>query len=70
MQKRLFYHKYKTDSTYDIREITMEQRANIKFFVKLGQTFTETLTMLRKAYGNKALSRISVRIVCETSWSV
>jgi len=34
----------------------MEQRANIKFCIKtLSKTFTETLAMLREAYGDKAL---------------
>jgi len=52
----LFYHKYhKTDNCDTRREITMEQRANIKFYVKLDKTFTEILTMLQEAYKNKAL---------------
>ena len=38
----------------------MEQRKSIKFCVKLGKTFTETLEMLRKAYGDPALSRTTV----------
>ena len=38
----------------------MEQRASIKFCVKLGKTFTETLEMLRKAFGDQALSRTTV----------
>jgi len=33
----------------------MEQRANIKFYVKLSKTFTETLVILREAYGDKVL---------------
>ena len=35
----------------------MEQRESIKFCVKLGKTFTETLKKLRKAYGDQVLSR-------------
>ena len=44
----------------DRQEIAMEQRASIKFCVKLGKTFTETLDMLRKAYGDQILSRTTV----------
>jgi len=53
----MFYHKYKTDNTFvdTRRKITMEQRANIKFCMKLGKTFMETLSMLREAYGDKTL---------------
>ena len=35
----------------------MKQTASIKLSVKLGKTFTETLEMLRKAYGDQVLSR-------------
>lgn len=38
----------------------MEQRANIKFCVKLGKTFSETLQMLRQAYGEEILGRTQV----------
>lgn len=34
-----------------------EQRCNVKFCVKLGQTFTETFQLLKQAYGDDALSR-------------
>jgi len=35
----------------------MEQRANIKFCVKLGKSGAETFEMIRRAYGNEAMSR-------------
>jgi hypothetical protein len=35
----------------------VEQRANVKFWVKLGKSVTETLNMLRQAYGDEAMSR-------------
>jgi hypothetical protein len=38
----------------------MEQRAAIKFCVKLKKTVTETLEMLKSAYGEECLSRTSV----------
>ena len=40
--------------------MAMVQRASIKFCVKLGKTFTETLEMFRKAYGDQVLSRTTV----------
>ena len=42
------------------REIAMEQRASIKFCVKLGKAFTKKLEMLRKAYRDQVLSRTRV----------
>jgi transposase len=38
----------------------MEQRAIIKFCIKLGKTLTETYKMLQTVYGDEALSRSSV----------
>jgi hypothetical protein len=38
----------------------MEQRAWIKFCVKLKNTATETFEMLKSAYGEECLSRTSV----------
>jgi hypothetical protein len=38
----------------------MEQRAVIKFYVKLKKTAIETFEMLKSAYGEKNLSRTSV----------
>ncbi|XP_041364366.1 protein GVQW3-like [Gigantopelta aegis] len=38
-------------------DLKLEQRANIKFCVKLGKSVTETLEMLKQAYGNKAMRR-------------
>ena len=35
----------------------MEQRANIKFCMKLGKSEAETFEMIRHAYGNEAMSR-------------
>jgi hypothetical protein len=40
--------------------VQCEQGVNIKFCVKLGKTFTETLQLLRDAYGDEALSRARV----------
>jgi hypothetical protein len=34
-------------------DVRFEQRVNIKFCVKLGKTATETLQLLRDAYGDK-----------------
>jgi histone-lysine N-methyltransferase SETMAR len=36
----------------------VEQRANMKFCVKLGKSVTETLNMLRQPYGDEAMSRM------------
>jgi hypothetical protein len=41
-------------------DIRVEQRVNIKFCVKLGKTATETLQLLRDAYGDEPLSRARV----------
>ena len=40
--------------------MTIEQRINIKFCVKLGKTVTKTLKMLRDAYGDSSMSRTRV----------
>jgi hypothetical protein len=40
--------------------IKMEQRAAIKFCVKLKKTATETFGMLKSAYGEECLSRTNV----------
>jgi hypothetical protein len=37
--------------------VQFERRVNIKFCVELGKTATETLQLLRDAYGDEALSR-------------
>jgi hypothetical protein len=34
-----------------------EQRVNIKFCLKLGKTLTETLEMLKEAYGDQCVGR-------------
>jgi len=41
-------------------DVQVEQRVNIKFCVKLDKTATETLQLLRDAYGDEALSRARV----------
>ena len=38
-------------------DVKLEQRANIKFFVNLGQSGAETFEMLGRAYGNQAMFR-------------
>jgi hypothetical protein len=38
-------------------DVRFERRLNIKFCVKLGKTATETLQLLRDAYGNEALKK-------------
>jgi hypothetical protein len=38
-------------------DVKLEQKANIKFCVKLGKSGAETFEMLRHAYGNEAMSR-------------
>lgn len=35
-----------------------EQKANVKSFLKLGKSATETLRILRQAYGNEAMDRM------------
>lgn len=37
--------------------MSIEQRANIKFCLKLGKTFTETHQLMKKVYGDDCLSR-------------
>jgi hypothetical protein len=41
-------------------DVRVEQRVNVKFCVKLGKAATETLQLLRDAYGDEALSRARV----------
>ena len=38
-------------------DVKMEQRANIKFCVKLGKSGAETFDMLQHVYGNEAMCR-------------
>jgi len=38
-------------------DVILEQRANVKFCVKLGKSGAETFEMIRRAYGNEAMSR-------------
>jgi hypothetical protein len=39
-------------------DVRFEQRFNIKFCVKLGKTATETLQLLRDAFGDEALKKL------------
>ena len=48
-----------SDREFNCR-MTIEQRINIKFCVKLGKTETETLKMLRDIYGDSSMSRTRV----------
>jgi hypothetical protein len=41
---------------------TLEQRVYIKLGVKLGKSATETLEMLREAFGEHSLSRTAVSV--------
>jgi len=38
-------------------DVKLEQRADIKFCMKLGKSGAETFEMIRRAYGNEAMSR-------------
>ena len=38
----------------------MEQRVNVKFCVKLGNSATETYDLLKRVYGDECLSRTQV----------
>jgi hypothetical protein len=38
-------------------DVRFEQRVNIKFCVRLGKTATETLQLVRDAYGDEALKK-------------
>jgi hypothetical protein len=38
-------------------DVKLEQKANIKFCVKLGKPAAETFEMIRRAYGNEVMSR-------------
>ena len=40
--------------------VNAEQRVNVKFFVKLGKSATETYRLLKKVYGDECLSRTQV----------
>jgi hypothetical protein len=39
-------------------DVRFEQRVNIKFCVKLGKTATDTLQLVREAYGDEAFSQV------------
>jgi hypothetical protein len=39
---------------------SLEQRINIKFYVKLGKHASETCAMLSEAYGGEAMKKSSV----------
>ena len=38
----------------------MEQRANLKFYVKLEKKFAETYELMKKVYGDDCMSRTQV----------
>ena len=40
-----------------MRRISVEQRINLKFLVRLGKTPTVALTLLQEVYGNDTMSR-------------
>ena len=42
------------------RKMSIKQRANIKFYFKLGKSFTETHQMMKKVYGDDCLYRIRI----------
>jgi hypothetical protein len=42
----------------------MQQRTGMTFYVKLKQTATETLEMLKSAYSEECLSRICIVLYC------
>ena len=42
----------------------MEQRANVKFYVKLEKKFAETYELMKKVYGNDCMSRTQVYTWC------
>ena len=41
-------------------KMSFEQRANIKFYFKIGKTFTETFELMKKVYGDDCLCRARV----------
>ena len=42
---------------FSVRRMSVEQRMNLKFFVRLGKTPTEALKLLQEVYGNDTMSR-------------
>ena len=51
--------EFSGDREFNYR-MTIQQRINIKFCVKLGKTATETLKMLRDVYEESSMSRTRV----------
>ena len=52
---------YKGQCVYSIgRKMNFGQRANIKFCLKLGKTFTERFELMKQVYGNNCLFRARV----------
>jgi hypothetical protein len=43
-----------------MRDKNLEQRININFFVKIGKSVSETLALLRVAYGEYSMKKSSV----------
>ena len=55
-----FFPLLKPPCSAPCHNMTLEQRTNIKFLVKLGKTATETLSMLNDLYGDETMSRARV----------
>ena len=52
---------YKGQCVYSIiRKINFGQRANTKFYLKLGKTFTERFDLMKQVYGENCLFRARV----------
>ena len=52
---------YKEQCVYSIgQKMNFRQRANIKFCLKLGKTFTERLELMKQVYGDNCLFRARV----------
>jgi hypothetical protein len=53
--RRVFLH-----FVAEISDLFLEQRINMKFYVKLGNNESDTCAMLSEAYGGEAMKRSSV----------